>query len=100
MHSKSDKKAGIAENYLKQVKDRIYKHLTKSKSQKYLKVLPKIINGLNHSVTRKHGMTPLEVTKENQFEVWKKIYGKELDVFKQPKFKYRVGDKVKIRKAK
>ena len=100
MHSKSDKKAGIAENYLKQIKDRIYKHLTKSRSNNYIKVLPKIISGLNRSVTRKHGMAPVEVTKENQFDVWKKVYGKELDVFKKPKFKYNIGDAVQIRKYK
>ena len=66
LKSTSDAKASVAERFIRDLKSRLYKHFTHTGTQNYTKVLPNIIDSLNRTPCRKHGMLPIEVNEENQ----------------------------------
>jgi hypothetical protein len=96
----SDVKAAVVERYARTVKERLWKYFTKTGSLRWLEALPKIVDAVNHTVTRTHGLRPIDVNQENEGLVWIKLYGKELKKRKlglnQRPFKFDVGDQVRI----
>uniref|UniRef100_A0A914NGP6 Integrase catalytic domain-containing protein n=1 Tax=Meloidogyne incognita TaxID=6306 RepID=A0A914NGP6_MELIC len=80
-------KASLAERAIRNVKQRLYRYFSQNIILNWIDVLPKILEGINKSKCRVHGMRPIDVNFENAQEVWKKIYG-EFDFTKgKPKFK-------------
>ena len=61
-----DIKAAVAERFNRTLKEKIWKHFTQSGTYEYLKVLPDIVNGLNHSYSRPIKMRPVDVTLKNE----------------------------------
>ena len=92
-----DVKAAMAEIYIRHLKNRLYRYFTKMKTFRYLDVLPRIVNAMNHSVCRTTGMAPADVNKENAESLWQKLYGKPLE---KKQFRFALGDKVRITKEK
>jgi len=92
-----DVKAGMAEIYIRHLKNRIYRYFTKMKTFCYLDVLPRIVDSMNHSVCRTTGMAPIDVNQENAESLWQKLYGKPVE---KRKFHFKEGDKVRITKEK
>ena len=66
LKSTSEAKASIAERFIKDLKAKLYKHFTHTGSYNYTKVLPHLIHTFNRTPTRKHGMRPVDVNRENQ----------------------------------
>ena len=97
-------KASLAERYNRTLKTRLYKHFTKTGTYKWVKILPKIVNAINHSVHRVTGMRPVDVTNENAQKLYKKLYAgakeRRLKNKKKNKGKYSVGDLVRISEEK
>jgi desulfoferrodoxin (superoxide reductase-like protein) len=82
---------------IRTLKAKIYKYLASKQSKIYVDVLPSIVNGINHSITRTHKMKPIEVTKKNEAMIFKRLYpnyGKN----KRVKFMFDVGDSVRFSK--
>ena len=52
----------------------------------------------NHSRHRSIGMKPVDVNTENESVVWQRLFGDEIS--KPIKYKFKVGDQVRISKAK
>ena len=88
-----DVKASIAENFIKTLKGRIWRYFTKNKTQRYIDVLPKIVDGLNKRYHRVIKRRPIDVNFANEREVWQTLYGKPPQ---EVKFRFNVGDKVRI----
>ena len=97
-------KASLAERYNRTLKSRLYKYFTKSGTYKWIKILPKIVRAINHSVHRTTGMRPVDVTHKNAQDLYKKLYGeaKQLRIQNKQKNKgkYNVGDLVRISEEK
>ena len=93
-----DVKAAIAENFMRPLKTRIWRYFTKNKTYRYLGVLPKIVEGLNkryhHTIKRR----PVDVNFDNENEVWELLYGEKS--FPRIKFRFKVGDRVRIVRKK
>lgn len=89
-----DFKASMAERMMSTIKKRLWRHFYRLKTSRYIEVLPKIINSINNSVNRVTGMKPSEVNKQNQHELWNKLYKKPIVQKKTPKF--AIGDMVRI----
>ena len=89
-------KASLAERAIRNLKSRLYKFFSHEKTLKWIDVLPKIVNSINHSYCRVIDMRPVDVNFSNAQTVWEKIYGK--DFFKSPKTKNRLhkGDTVRM----
>ena len=89
-----DIKASNAERYNRTLKTRLWKYFTHNKTLRYVEVLPKIVNAINHSVSRPIKVRPVDVTFENDMVIWNRLYGEPSG--KQTKFLYNIGDEVRI----
>ncbi len=70
-----DTKAAIVERFNRTLKNRLFRHLTKTNSYEYLGVLQKATDGYNRSYHRTIKRAPVSVTKDNESAVWKTMYG-------------------------
>lgn len=95
-----DVKAAMAERYVKTIKMRLWKYFTKMKTFRYMEVLPRIVHSINHSVHRVTGMRPVDVNRKNQESLWQKLYGKYTKNNPSIKYRFKIGDKVRITKEK
>ena len=95
--TKSDKKAAVVERFKRTLKTMMWKFFYKSQGYDWLDVLDKLTDNYNNTKHRSIGMKPIEVNEENEFEVWKKVFGGVKD-FKKPE--YKTGDSVGIHKYK
>ena len=104
--TQNETKANMAERAIKTIKNRIFKYFTKAQTYKYIDVLQDIVYSFNRTFHRSIHMTPVEVNKDNEDEVWQRIYLP----FKKPnsskihskttkpksKYKFQVGDTVRV----
>ena len=89
-------KASIVERFNRTLKTRMWRYFTKIQSVRYIVVLHDFVRSYNNTFHRAIGMAPSEVNATNQEEVWQRLYGHESVGIP----KYRVGDCVRISKAK
>ena len=95
--TKSDKKAAVVERFNRTLKTMMWKYFFKNQKYTWLNVLDKLVENYNNTKHRSIGMKPIEVNEDNEFEVWKKLFGGAKE-FKAPEFK--IGDSVRIHKYK
>ena len=88
----NQRKSVDAENSIRTLKSKIFKHLTDFSGNKYINALDDIANKYNNTVHRKMKMKPVDVTSDSYAE-----YNEDFNE-KDPKFK--VGDYVRISKYK
>ncbi|CAD5232521.1 unnamed protein product [Bursaphelenchus xylophilus] len=69
-------KASIAERGIRTVKQRLYKYMTAHNSKRWIDALPLIIKAINQSLNRTLGMRPIDVTNENWYDLWKRLYSR------------------------
>ena len=88
--------AAFVERYNRTIKNKIYAYMDGQNTERFVDVLPDIINSYNNSHHRIIGMTPSNAElKENQLKVRQKMelyYAK----VRKKKPKYKIGDNVRI----
>ena len=89
-------KASIVERFNRTLKTRMWRYFTKKQSVRYVDVLQDFVRSYNNTFHRTIGMVPSEVNATIQEDVWQRLYGHESVGIP----KYRVGDCVRIGKAK
>lgn len=101
--TESDKKAAIAERFIKELKKMIYLYLDKNQTNRYIDILPKIVESYNKTYHSSIKMAPFEVKEENLKTVLNNLYGHlwkadaiPINQTKRLKEKFSVGDKVRI----
>ena len=93
--TQNEKKANIAERCLKTLKNRIYRYFTLSQTLTWVDILPQITESYNKSYHRSIGMSPSEVTEENEDRVWERLQPDR--PLPEPRdFKFEIDDKVRI----
>lgn len=95
----SDKKAAIAERFIKTLKQKIYKYLdVEANRKRYIDVLQDLVKSYNTSFHSKIKMAPSEVCAETEGQVLKNLYSKDLwDKPRElPNPNLKVGDTVRI----
>jgi transposase InsO family protein len=98
-----DVKASVAERFNRTLKSRLWKHFTTTKSYNYLDCLQDIVTSYNNNYHSSIKRKPVEVDRTNETEVRRILYGSpvQLDPPRKPvKFRFSVGDKVRIAKHK
>lgn len=90
-----DIKCAIVERFNRTLKTRLWRYFTHNISYRYVDALPQIINAYNHSFHRSINCRPVDVNKENEADVWIKLYSQEP---KMKPFRYRIGDSVRLAK--
>ncbi len=101
--TRSEMKAAIIERFNRTLKEKIWRHFTLNKTNKYIDVIDDLVFSYNKSYHRSIKMTPSEVKTSNSDQVFLNLYGfdKRLDsnVSKSEK-KFNIGDTVRISKYK
>ena len=95
----SDTKAALVERFNRTLKGRMFKYFTANNTLTYIDVLPRLVQAYNNRKHRIIGMTPSEVTAENESTLWKKLYKDHL-YSKKKWFKFAPGDRVRITKLR
>ena len=97
-----DVKASVVERAIRTLKTRLWKYFTWKGNYRYIDVLPSLVNSYNHSKHRSIGRAPAEVSKDNEWFVWRKLYAdiKTPSETKPPRFEYEIGQKVRLSKVK
>ena len=90
--------ASVVERFNRTFKNKMYKYFTAKNTLTYINVLPQLVSSYNNTYHRSIKMKPSEVTKANETKVWDTLYGN--DVEKRVRFKFQVGDRVRISKVK
>ena len=96
----SETKAAVVERFNKTLKSRIHKFFTHTNSDNYTESLADFIHSYNHTPHSSiGGATPADVTPETQLKIWKKHH-KLPPLPRDFKFKFNVGDAVRISRDK
>ena len=95
---KSELKATVVERFNRTFKNKMYKYFTAKNTLTYIDVLPQLVRSYNNTYHRSIKMKPSQVIKANEANVWNTLYGS--DVQKRVRFKFQVGDRVRISKVK
>ena len=93
-------KAQIAERFNRTLKEKMWRYFQHVQKWRYIDVLPKLVWSYNHSVHRSIKMRPADVTWENAQQVWHTLYDGMIGRRRQAVPAFKVGDKVRITKAK
>lgn len=105
-HSYSDHKAPLVERYNRTLKNYIYRYFTYNQTNRYLEVLPYLVDAYNKRRHSAHGKAPIKVTVDNQHEVYRTLYPQleiseaEVEKSKREDKKFTIGDHVRISKVK
>jgi transposase InsO family protein len=97
--SKNEIKAALVERFNRTMKTRMYKYFTANNTLRYLDILPQLVMGYNSTIHSSIGMAPANVKQTDQIYIRQKLYGTK-SKGKLKKYKYQVGDHVRISKAK
>ena len=71
----------------------MFRYFHKAGDERWIDVLQDLVQNVNSKINSSIGMPPDEVTEENSFEVFSRLYGKATP-FERPKFS--VGNRVRI----
>ena len=98
--TENEEKSSIAERWIRTMKEKMFKYFTDNNTNKYIDVLPDLVEDYNNTVHSSTKFTPIEASKkENEFKVWRNLYP---DRYKTSRLnpKFSKGDKVRITKKK
>ncbi|KAL3109667.1 hypothetical protein niasHT_017211 [Heterodera trifolii] len=73
----SEKKAALAERAIRQIKNRLYRYIAQTKTLNWVDVIDQIVDGINKSPSRVHGMRPIDVNFKNSQQIWQKMFGED-----------------------
>ena len=93
-------KASIVERVIRTFKTKMWRYFTAKKTMRYLDMLPDLVYSYNHSEHRSIGRQPTLVNSENEDEVFHALYHNVLDNVQPVKYKFKIGDQVRISKIK
>ena len=92
-----DIKASVVERFNRTIKERIYRYFTHKNTRRYIDVLDDVVYAYNHTYHRSIGMAPVDVSAENEERVRHRLYPPKPKTYK---WKFNVGDKVRISLSK
>ena len=95
----NETKASVVERVIRTLKTRMWRYFTAKKTMRYIEVLQDLVDSYNRSKHRSIQKKPINVTQNNEREVWHTLYG-EREKEGPVKYKFEVGDQVRISKMK
>ena len=95
---KSPFKAALVERFNRTLKERMWRYLTHHNTERWVDVLPKLIQGYNLAHHRVIGQSPASVTEKNAMDVWQHLFGDKDE--KDGRKLLHIGDQVRISKVK
>ena len=98
--TENEEKSSIAERWIRTMKEKMFKYFTDYNTNKYIDVLPDLVEDYNNTVHSSTKLTPVDASKkENELKVWRNLYP---DRYKTSRLnpKFSVGDEVRISRKK
>ena len=95
----NETKASVVERVIRTLKTRMWRYFTAKKTMRYIDILSELVDSYNRSKHRSIQKKPINVTQKNERVVWHTLYG-EREKEKPVKYKFEVGDQVRISKMK
>ena len=96
----NETKASIVERLIRTLKTRMWRYFTAKKTMRYIDILPDLVYSYNHTVHRSIKMRPTDVTVDNEKQMWHTLYDDDDDDEEHVKYKFKIGDQVRISKIK
>lgn len=93
-----DIKASCVERFNRTIQTRLYRWFTKSRTYRWMDVLPKLIVSYNQTIHSSTDEAPKNVTHENEEDIWQRLYSQFPTSLQKPKLS--VNDNVRISKFK
>ena len=90
-----DSHGSVVERWNRTLKTKMFRYFTAKNTLKYIDVLPALVKTYNHLFHRSIQEKPVNVTAENEHDIWYRLYGKEKGT-KVKKPKCKVGNKVRL----
>ena len=78
----------------------MWRYFTAKKTMRYVDMLPDLVYSYNHSVHRSIKTEPVNVTVENEAQVWHTLYDDDQTTVNHPKYNFNIGDQFRISKIK
>jgi hypothetical protein len=102
--TRNEVKCAIAERFIKTMKTLLTRYMIKKHNPRWTDALPSLTDSYNNTYHRTLGMSPSEVTVDNENDIWQRMYDKIPKTRKKrepnTKFKFQVGDIVRLSKLK
>jgi hypothetical protein len=98
-HVESELRCCTIERFIRTLFGKIQRYLTRNNTRKFIDKLQHFENLYNNSYHRTIGMSPNQVSTENQAQVYKYMYGRDKPLDYKPS-KFKVGDTVLVAKRK
>ena len=91
-----DPHGSVIKLWKRTLRTKMFRYFTAKNTLKYMDVLPALVKAYNYSFHSSIKEKPVNVTSENQLDIWYRLYGKRRKTEKHPKC--QVGDKVRLNK--
>ena len=92
-------KQQIVERFHRSLKGAMWRYFTANNTLRYIDVLPSLLLRYNTRRHRTLNLAPSQVTKKNEKQIWKHLYGSYLRQTPKP-YKFDINDTVRISKLK
>uniref|UniRef100_A0A3B1JVY7 Integrase catalytic domain-containing protein n=1 Tax=Astyanax mexicanus TaxID=7994 RepID=A0A3B1JVY7_ASTMX len=93
-------KASVCERFNRTLRNKMWKYFTAVNTRKYIDVVQELVHSYNHNYHSSIKMKPVEVDETNSFKVFKTLYGLFPSRVKKLRFKFKIGDVVRISRLK
>lgn len=91
-----DIKAALVERFNRTLKSRLYRYMSRHRTNRWIDALNDVVASYNKSPHRSIGMAPIDVTQDKEDELARRLYPPKPPL----RYKYDVGDRVRIAKYK
>jgi hypothetical protein len=96
----NETKASVVERVIRTFKTKMWRYFTAKKTMRYVDMLPDLVYSYNNSQHRSIKTKPALVNAENEDDVFHTLYGSVFDNVQPVKYKFKIGDLVRISKIK
>lgn len=94
-------KANYIERFFRQMKEKMFKAMTRTSNTKWEKMLPDIIKSYNNTENRSIGMTPNEASKDEESRIWFRLKADRLKKHPHPReYKFTINQAVRTHHSK
>ena len=96
----NETKASIVKRVIRTFKTKMWRYFTAKKTMRYLDMFPDLVYSYNYSEHCSIGRPPALFNSKNEEEVFRTSYRNVLDNVQPVKYKFKIGDQVRISKIK
>ena len=98
--TENEEKSSVVERLIRTMKEKMWNYFTDNNTNRYVDILPDLVEDYNNTKHSSSKMTPVEASKKkNELTVWRNLYPEHLEI-RDIKPKFSIGDKVRISKKK